>query len=71
MTFKNSEIKYPEITAKIIGEDGNVFAVLGAVRQVLRRANVPKEQIDAFTKEATDGDYNHALQTCMRWVNVE
>ena len=29
-----------------------------------------KQEIDDFSKEATSGNYNHLLQTCMKWVNV-
>lgn len=28
------------------------------------------QEIDQFRKEATSGDYDHLLQTCMRWVDV-
>ena len=36
--------------------------------------NEPKfnieEQIKEFQEDAMSGDYDHALQTCMKWVNV-
>jgi len=63
--------KYPDITVQLTGEDGNAFLILGKVRKALRRAGVPSEERDAFTTEATSGDYDHLLQTCMKWVNVE
>jgi len=63
-------IKYPEIEVQLSGSDGNAFAVLGKVRKALRRADVPKEEIEQFTKEATGGDYNHLLGVCMEWVDV-
>jgi hypothetical protein len=34
------------------------------------KAGVEKPEIDAFTKEATRGDYDHLLMTAMRWVDV-
>jgi len=64
------EIKYPEIAVQLTGNDGNAFAVLGAVRKAMRRSGVPKDEIDRFTNDATAGDYNTLLATCMRWVNV-
>lgn len=67
----NLNAKYPDITVKLSDEDGNVYSILGSVRKALRRADVPTEDIDKFTTEATSGDYDHALQTVMRWVNVE
>lgn len=65
-----SEVKYPNITVKLVGTDGNAFAILGAVTKALRRSGVPRDQIQAFTGEATRSDYNQLLATCMRWVNV-
>jgi hypothetical protein len=32
---------------------------------------VPQAQIDAFMTEATAGDYDHLLQTCMQRFEVE
>ena len=67
----DNEVKYPEIVVELIGRDGNAFAILGAVRRALGRGGVPKEEQDAFTEEATAGDYNHLLATAMAWVNVQ
>jgi hypothetical protein len=54
----------------LLGQDGNAFAILGAVNKALRRAGVSQEERDAFMAEATAGDYDHLLQTVMRWVWV-
>jgi hypothetical protein len=64
------EVRFPKVTVKLTGEDGNAFAILGRVRKALRRAKVSAEDLDAFTKEATSGDYDNLLATVMRWVNV-
>ena len=37
--------------------------------KALRRAKVPKAEIDAFMAEATSGDYDHLLATVMATVN--
>lgn len=63
--------KYPDITVKLVGEDGNAFAILGTVRKALRRAGIPADEIAEFTAEATNGDYNHLLRTVLAWVDVE
>lgn len=63
-------VKYPEIEVQLTGQDGNAFAIMGAVSGALRRHGVPKEEIDAYTKESMSGDYDHLLQTAMRWVSV-
>lgn len=62
------EVKYPDIEVELVGRDGNAMAILGRVTQAMRRAGVPKPEVDAFFEEATSRDYDHLLQTCMRWV---
>jgi hypothetical protein len=61
---------YPNITVKLIGQNGNAFNLLGIMSKAMRKNGVPKEEIDKFTKEATAGDYDHLLGTCMKWVDV-
>ena len=63
-------VKYPDVEVELVGQDGNAFAILGAVSKGMRRGGVPKTEIDLFMAEAMNGDYNHLLQTCMKWVNV-
>jgi hypothetical protein len=63
-------MKYPEIQVQLTGSDGNAFAILGAVTRELKRARVPKDEIDAYVEEATAGSYDELLATTMRWVNV-
>jgi hypothetical protein len=63
--------KYPDITVTLVGTDGNAFAVLGKVSRALRQAGVSQAERDAFTQEATQGNYDHLLQTIMRWVEVD
>jgi len=65
-----SKIKYPEIEVELVGHDGNAFAIIGRVRKAMQRAKVPDEEIEKFKEEATAGDYDHLLQTCMQWVDV-
>lgn len=57
-------------TVKLSGEDGNAFYILGKVNKALQQAGYTKEQRDEYDKEATSGDYDHLLQTTMKWVNV-
>lgn len=65
-----SESKYPDIEVQLVGNNGNAFAILGAVVGALRRNSVPKDEIDMFLAEAKSGDYNHLLRTCQDWVEV-
>lgn len=67
-----SEVKYPEVKkVKLIGEDGNAFAILGRVMKAMKVAGLPKEVVDEYYKEATSGDYDHLLQTTLRWVKTK
>jgi hypothetical protein len=63
--------KYPKISVKLLGNSGNAFFILGKVTKELRRAQVPTDQIEAFKAEAMSGDYDHLLQTVMKWVTVD
>ncbi len=63
-------IKYPQVEVKLIGRDGNAFSVLGVVQGALRKAGVSKAERDQFLSEATAGNYDHLLKTCMEWVNI-
>jgi hypothetical protein len=57
-------------TVQLTGEDGNAFAILARVSRAIRRSNHP-ELAESFLQEATAGDYDHLLVTCMRYVTVE
>lgn len=65
------EIKYPDIEVKLVGEDGNAFAIMGRVMRALENAGVPKEEIDQYYAESTSGDYDNLLATAVRWVSVQ
>ncbi len=62
--------KYPKVKVQLVGLDGNAFSILGRVKLALRKANVSKEEIDNFYKEATSGDYSNLLGVVSDWVDV-
>jgi len=63
-------VKYPEIKVQLTGQDGNAFAIMGAVSRELRKAGVSKEEINEYTKQSMSGDYDNLLRTAMEWVEV-
>ena len=63
--------KYPDIHVKLVGQNGNAFNILAICLQAMRRAGLSQEERDAFHKEATSGNYDHLLATCMKWFDVE
>lgn len=54
----------------LTGKDGNAFAILGEAHKVLR-ANGKQDLISDFDKEATAGNYDVLLATCMSWFEVD
>jgi hypothetical protein len=55
---------------KLVGTDGNAFAVLGAAHREAKRAGWTPEQWKSVETEATSGDYDHLLQTIMKHFSV-
>ena len=62
--------KHPDITVTLTRQDGNAFAVLGRCREAARDAGLSDDEIAAFMDEAMAGDYDHLLQTAMRWFEI-
>ena len=59
-----------DIRVKLVGEDGNAFAILGRCRQVLARAR-RLDLWEEFRKEATSSDYDHLLATVCDYFEVD
>lgn len=51
---------------KLVGEDGNAFAILGRAHRAAKKAGMPEEEWKAIQTEATSGDYDNLLQTMMK-----
>ncbi len=68
----SNEVKYPEITVELIGQNGNIFNLIGICTKAMRRAKVSMEECNRFVDEVTSAkNYNEALAVIMRWVDVE
>lgn len=65
------DVRYPGIAVPLVGVNGNAFVIIGTVLRHLGMAGVSEEEKEEFKKEAMSGDYDHLLQTCMKWVTVE
>ena len=65
------EPKYPQVNVKMVGQDGNAFAIMARVSVALKYAHVPQAEIKAFFAECATGNYDHLLQTVMKWVDVD
>lgn len=59
-----------DIDVQLSGRDENAFFIIGRVSMALARAGATKEQVSEFRDDAMSGNYDHVLQTCMKWVHV-
>lgn len=66
-------MKAPKVkpVVKLIGHDGNAFAILGTVKQALARAGADKEYIDSYLNKAMSGDYDNLLMVTTDFCEVE
>lgn len=70
-TYPARSVKYPDVTVKLSGTDGNAFAIIGRVAQALRKHNCPSDEVNAFMKAAMNaGSYDGLLQLVMKTVEV-
>ena len=70
ITTPVQDVPYTDAVVQLTGKDGNAFLILGLVRRGIARSNHP-ELAEQFLLDAMDGDYDHLLKTCFRYVSVE
>ena len=63
--------KYPQVNVKMVGEDGNAFSIIGRVLTAMRKGGVTVAEVKKCQDEMMEGDFDHLLQTVMKWVNVD
>ena len=56
---------------KLTGQDGNAFGIMGRIKRVLRANGADQEYINAYLQESMSGDYDHLLQTAMKYVEIQ
>lgn len=52
----------------LVGVDGNAYAVMGYVMTAMRECKMSRDEIDAYQKRATSGDYDNLLAESMKMV---
>jgi len=55
---------------RLIGTDGNAFAILGAALNKAREAGWSVAKFQKFKQEATSGNYDQLLATVMEYFDV-
>jgi hypothetical protein len=67
--------RYPmskyNVSVQLSGNDGNAFAVMGAVKSALKKAGASKEELDQYLADSMSGDYDNLLRVAMDWVVVK
>lgn len=58
-----------KVNLRLVGLDGNAFALLGAFQNQARKEGWTKEEITEVIDEATSGDYNNLLCTLMEYCD--
>ncbi len=58
-------------TCKLIGEDGNVFYIVGLVTRCLRRNNMVDKAAEFQGKAFASKSYDEVLRLAMQYVEVE
>ena len=56
---------------ELIGKDGNVFAIIGTVQKVLKKATMPEQAKEFGAKALKLHSYDEVLQLVMEYVEVE
>lgn len=56
---------------KLIGTDGNVYSIIGHVRDALRKAGQDDRAREFVEKAFRTGSYDGVLQPCMEYVEEE
>jgi hypothetical protein len=62
------QLPNPKPKCKLIGKDGNAFAVIGRVIKALQRAGY-KHLINQYKERAMAGDYNNLLVVSLEYVD--
>jgi hypothetical protein len=55
---------------KLVGRDGNAWAIMGSCQRAAQKAKWSKERTKAVLDEMMAGDYDHLLQTAMKHFEV-
>jgi AmiR/NasT family two-component response regulator len=56
---------------KLIGEDGNIFNLMGVASRILKRAGLKKQAEEMVDKITKSKSYEEALGIIMEYVEVE
>jgi len=59
-----------DVDVQLVGNDGNAFAIMGAVQKALKKAGASELEVKEYLDESMSGDYDNLLRVATNWVNV-
>lgn len=66
-SFKNGDL----IELYLSDVDGNAFYIMGEFRNAAKKQNFDADEVEEVLKEATNGDYDHLLQTIKKYSQIK
>lgn len=64
-------IKFPHVKIRLVGEDGNAFAIMGRTTEAMKRAGCTMQEREEYRNAATSGDYDNLLRVTMETVDCD
>jgi ribosomal protein S9 len=58
-----------DVDVQLTGNDGNAFAIMGAVSKAIKKAGATSEQVKEYMDESMSGNYDNLLRVACRWAN--
>ncbi|MCI0341377.1 MAG: hypothetical protein L0216_09560 [Planctomycetales bacterium] len=70
MDGRTNEAAAAKPACKLVGTDGNVFAIIGRVKQALKKAGQNDRASEFVQKAFAARSYDEVLALCMDYVDV-
>ncbi len=70
MTTEQELLGKPKTRVKLLGKDGNAFAIMGECQRAAKKDGWSAEHIKFVMDEMMSGDYDHLLQTALKYFDV-
>lgn len=67
---KNESNSNSKPKLKLVGTDGNAFAIIGRLTECLRKNGYTTEQLKEIQKECMSSDYNNVIATACKYCDV-
>jgi hypothetical protein len=73
MTLREIEVPDGLIkpSVRLVGEDGNAFAIMSRVQKALKRRGNEQSVIDSYTEQSMAGDYDHLLRVALAFTDQD